>query len=65
MRRRTLLPGEHRDSSVLYYLREAASKCLERFPEETDEIIQSFLTDNDDTGREEANRTYRSVLKHN
>ena len=64
MRRRTLLPGERQDSSVLYYLREAASKCLERFPEETDEIIQSFLADNDDTGREEANRTYRSVLKH-
>ena len=48
---------------MLYYLREAASKRLERFPEETDKIIQSFLADNDDTGREEAHRTYRSVLK--
>ena len=65
MRRRTLLPGERRDSSVLYYLREAASKCLEHFPEETDEIIQSFLAGSDDTGRKEANRTYSSVLKHN
>lgn len=65
MRRRILLPEERRDSSVLYYLREAASKCLERFPEETDKIIQSFLADNDDTGRGEAHRTYRSVLKHN
>lgn len=65
MRRRTLLPGERRDSSVLYYLREAASKCLERFPEETDKIIQSYLADNDDTGRKEANRTYSSMLKHN
>ena len=65
MRRRTLLPEEGRDSSVLYYLREAASMCLERFPKETDEIIQSFLTDNDDIGKEEANRTYSSVLKHN
>lgn len=64
MRRRTLLPGERRDSSLLYYLREAASKCLERFPKETDKIIQSFLADNDDTGREEAHRTYSSVLKH-
>lgn len=64
MRRRTLLPGERRDSSVLYYLREAASKCLERFPEETDKIIQLFLADNDDTGRQEAHRTYSSVLKH-
>jgi len=64
MRRRTLLPGERRDSSVLYYLREAASKCLERFPEETDTIIQSFLADNNDTGRKEAHRTYDSVLKH-
>ena len=64
MRRRTLLPGERRDSSVLYYLREAASKCLERFPEETDKIIQLFLGDNDDTGREEAHRTYSSVLRH-
>ncbi len=64
MRRRTLLLGKRRDSSVLYYLRKAASKCLKSFPEETDEIIQSFLADNDDTGREEANRTYRSVLKH-
>lgn len=65
MRRRTLLPGERRDSSVLYYLREAASKCLERFPKETDKIIQSFLADNNNTGREEANRAYKSVLKHN
>jgi hypothetical protein len=65
MRRRTLLPGERRDSSVLYYLREAASKSLERFPGETDKIIQSFLADNDNTGREEAHRTYRSMLKHN
>lgn len=64
MRRRTMLPGERRDSSVLYYLREAASKCLERLPEETDEIIQLFLGDNDDTGREEAHRTYSSVLEH-
>ncbi len=64
MRRRTLLPGERQDSSVLYYLRETASKCLERFPEETDKIIQLFLGDNDDTGREEAHRIYRSALKH-
>lgn len=65
MRRRTLLPQERRDSSVLYYLREAASECLERFSEETDKIIQSYLADNDDTGKKEANRTYSSVLKHN
>jgi hypothetical protein len=65
MRRRALLPGEGRDSSVLYYLREAASKCLERFPEETDKIIQLFLADNDNIGRKEAHRIYRSVLKHN
>ena len=49
---------------MLYYLREAASKCLEHFPEETDNIIQSFLADNDDIGRKEAYRTYRSALKH-
>lgn len=65
MRRRTLLRGERRDSSVLYHLREAASKCLECFPEETDKIIQLFLADNDNIGRKEAHRTYRSVLKHN
>jgi hypothetical protein len=64
MRRRTLLPRERRDSSVLYYLREVASSCLEQHPEETDKIIQLFLTDNDNTGREEAHRTYRSILKH-
>ena len=64
MRRRTLLRGERRDSSVLYYLREAASKCFEYFPKETDKIIQLFLADNDNTGREEAHRTYKSVLKH-
>lgn len=64
MRRRILLPRERRDSSVLYYLREAASKCFGRFPEETDKVIQSFLADNDDTGRKEALRTYESVLKH-
>ena len=50
---------------MLYYLREAASSCLEHHPEETDKIIQLFLADNDNTGREEAHRTYRSVLKHN
>jgi hypothetical protein len=64
MRRRTLLPGERRDSSLLYYLREAASKCLESFPVETDKIIKLFLADNDDTGKQEAHRTYSSVLKH-
>jgi hypothetical protein len=64
MRRRTLLPEEGRDSSLLYYLRDAASRCLERLPEVTDTIIQSFLADEDDTGREEAHRTYSSVLKH-
>lgn len=64
MRRRILLPGERRDSSVLYYLREAASKCFGRFPEETDRFIQSFLADNDDTRRKDALRTYDSVLRH-
>ncbi|MBE1506614.1 hypothetical protein [Rhizobium viscosum] len=64
MRRRTLLPKERRDSAVLYYLQEAASKCLELFPDEVDTIIQSFLRDNDDIGKREAYRTYRSVLKH-
>ncbi len=64
MRRRTQLPGERRDSSVLYYLREAASKCFGRFPEKTDKIIQSFIADNDDTGRKEALRIYDSVLRH-
>ena len=64
MRKRTLLPGEHRDSSVLYYLREAASKCLERFPEDTDKIIQSLLMGGDETGRKEAFSAYRSVLKY-
>jgi hypothetical protein len=62
MRRRTLLPRERRDSSVLYYLRSAASRCLERFPEETDKVIQLFIADNDDTGSEEAYRTYASAL---
>jgi hypothetical protein len=65
MRRRTLLPSERQDSSVLYYLREAASRCLENYPKKTDAIIQSYLADNDDTGKQEAQSTYRSVLKHN
>lgn len=64
MRRRTLLSNERHDSSVLYYLREAASRCLDHFPEETDRIIQSFLADRDKVGEGEAFRTYRSVLKH-
>lgn len=64
MRRRTLLSGKGQDSSVLYYLREAASRCLDRLPEETDKIIQSFLADEDNTGREEAHSTYSSVLKY-
>ena len=64
MRRRTLLPGERSEGrSVLYYLREAASKSFKRFPEETDKIIQSFLEDNDHIGRKEAYRAYSSVLK--
>jgi len=64
MRRRHLLSGERRDSSVLYYLREAASRCLNLFPDEADRIIQSFLADRDDTGKGEAFRTYRSVLRN-
>lgn len=64
MRRRFLLQEERRDSFVLYYLRKAASRCLERLPEGTDEIIQSFLADKDDTGREEAHKTYSSVFQH-
>lgn len=63
MRRRTLLPREGRDSGVLYYLRQAASECLKRLPDEVDSIIQSFLLDNDDIGKQEANRAYRSVLR--
>jgi hypothetical protein len=63
MRRRTLLPEEREDSSVLYYLRYTASRCLEHLPEKTDTIIQAFLADKDDTGREEANNIYSSVLK--
>ncbi|HGU9769216.1 TPA: hypothetical protein ACNFOQ_000736 [Morganella morganii] len=65
MRRRTLLPEERRDSSVLYYLREAATKCLDRFPEESDKAIQAYLADKDNIGRNEAYRAYRSVLRHN
>lgn len=64
MRRRTLLSNERHDSSVLYYLREAASRCLDHFPEETDRIIQSFLSDRDEVGEGEAFRTYQSVLKN-
>ena len=64
MRRRILLPDERRDSSVLYYLRKAASKCLQQFPKESDEIIQSYLADNDNTGREEASMVYSSMLRH-
>lgn len=63
MRRRILLRGERRDSSLLYYLREAASKCFERFPEETDAIIQSYLIGCDDTGKQEAYGTYSSALR--
>lgn len=64
MRRRTLLPEEREDSSLLHYLREATSRCLKHLPEETDSIIQSFLADNDDTGRGEACKIYSSVLRH-
>ncbi|MEL2356739.1 hypothetical protein AAER84_03115 [Klebsiella pneumoniae] len=65
MRRRTLLPEERRDSSILFFLREAATKCLDRFPDESDKVIQSYLADKDDIGRHEANRAYRSVLRNN
>ncbi|MBE9176794.1 hypothetical protein IQ225_18385 [Synechocystis salina LEGE 06155] len=63
MRRRTLFPEERQDGRMLHYLRVAASRCLEHFPEETDKIIQLFLKDKDDVAREEAHRTYSSVLK--
>ena len=64
MRRSTLLPGEKQDSDVIYYVREAASKSLEKFPSETDGVIQSFLADNSEVGRVEANKVYRSMFKH-
>ncbi|WP_051906536.1 MULTISPECIES: hypothetical protein [unclassified Sulfurospirillum] len=64
IRRRILLHGERQDSYVLHYLREVASKCFERFPEKTDEIIQSYLIGIDDTGKNEAHKTYASVLKY-
>lgn len=64
IRRRTLFPEEQRDSNLFHYLREAASKCFERYPEETDVVIQSFLAGCDETGRKEAHRVYQSVLKH-
>lgn len=63
MRRRVLLPDERQDSSVLYYLRKASSRCLELFPEKADGIIQSFLADREDTGRKEAYMTYSSVIQ--
>lgn len=64
IRRRSLFPEERRDSDLIYYLRGAASKCFEHYPEETDTVIQSFLAGCDDTGRKEAHRIYQSVLKH-
>ena len=64
MRRRLLLPNERRDSYVLYYLREAAAKCFDHFPKDTDDVIQSFLKDNDDIGRGEAVKIYKSALKY-
>lgn len=63
MRRRTLLSKDRHDSSIFYYLREAASRCFDHFPEESDQIIQSFLTDRDEVGEGEAFQTYRSILK--
>ncbi|EKO3516609.1 hypothetical protein LA983_001029 [Vibrio fluvialis] len=63
MRRKILLPRERRDSSILFYLRKVASKCFKLFPEDTDNLIQSFLADNDDIGRQEAYKMYSSVLR--
>jgi len=63
MRRRTLLPKERRESSVVHYLRETASKCFEHSPTATDAIIQSYLDDNDELGRKEAFRLYRRAIK--
>lgn len=64
MRRRTLLPDERRDSSILYYLRETATQCIKQFPIVADNTIQAFLADEDETGKSEAFRAYRSVLDH-
>ncbi|SFA93450.1 hypothetical protein SAMN03159496_01016 [Rhizobium sp. NFR07] len=64
MRRRRLLQSEGRNSEVLFYLREAASECFRRSPNEADSIIQSFLKDNDDTGKQEAIRVYRTAFRH-
>ena len=62
MRRRLLLPGESRDSSIIYYLRKAALQCFRYSPEEVDKTIQSFLADRDKIGRKEAYKAYESVL---
>lgn len=63
MRRRTLLPDERQNSSVIHYLREAATTYLNRFPIESDKTIQAYLADKDDIGSNEANRAYKSVLR--
>lgn len=65
MRRRLVLPEERRDSSVIHYLRKAAIKCLDYLPEDSDKVIQAYLADQDDIGRNEANRAYSSVLRSN
>uniref|UniRef100_UPI000C84A705 hypothetical protein n=1 Tax=Vibrio splendidus TaxID=29497 RepID=UPI000C84A705 len=63
MRRRILLPNERRDSSIIFYLRKAASVCLSEQPELTDEVIQKYLVDNDPVGVDEAHRIYNSALR--
>lgn len=62
--RKRLFPRERKGSSVLYYLREAASKCFNRFPDETNRFIESLPVDNNDTGKEEIQLIYRSAMRH-
>lgn len=62
LRRHILLPEERKKSSVLYYFRKCALLLLKKLPNQTDSLIQRYLTDNNDIVKKEAISIYHSVL---
>lgn len=64
MYRNVLYADEGEESSLLYYLRQVASKCFRQYPEDTDSSIQQLIGNNKEIASDEASRIYNSVFMH-
>ncbi|MDV7574186.1 hypothetical protein ACT41I_07250 [Acinetobacter baumannii] len=62
LRRHLILSKERKDSSVLYYFRQCAVHLFNKFPYEIDSLIQEYVTDNNDTAKNETTSIYYNVL---